>query len=386
MEREFFDLSSKSMKDDAANKPKDPARSSGMQWSFPNKVSVLPQFLSFKTNQEDRPRKTIIDSLASSGYMNMPSKEAFESNQKPFLGVAQRNLYIGKHSAGNKQGRTVYPMQCIDAQCACLQEARIFSVSNQSNQVSPALQSNLATTGLNMVNSVIKPQPLGSKSSGTPLSVLPSIGSIVGSTDLRNSSKSSGMATQLTIFYSGSVCVYNDITPEKAKDIMLMAGNGSAPTQKMAVSTAKLQTAVSIPSKDDGFIMSQSYSPSPLPTSLSLTSHVNSQPGAGTSSYNKPAIIRPIVGSSIAPTNHLESPIIVGSVGSASKESAQPVYLPQARKASLTRFLEKRKERMTSTSPYFYMSKKSYESCSSGSDSVSFSLNFSGSCSVPATN
>ncbi|QCD92319.1 protein TIFY 6B-like isoform X2 [Vigna unguiculata] len=357
-----------------------------MQWSFPNKVSVLPQFLSFKTNQEDRPRKTILDPLASSGYMNMPSKEAFESNQKPFLGVPQRNLSIGKHSARNKQGRTVYPMQCIDAQSACLQEARIFSVSNQSNQVSPALQSNLATTGLNMVNSVIKPQPLGSKSSGTPLSVLPSIGSIVGSTDLRNSSKSSGMATQLTIFYAGSVCVYNDITPEKAMDIMLMAGNGSAPTQKMAVSTAKLQTPVSIPSKDDGFIMSQSYSPSPLPSPLSLTSHVNSQPGGGSSSYNKLAIIRPIVGPSIAPTNHLESPIIVGSGGSASKENAQPVYLPQARKASLARFLEKRKERMTSTSPYFYMSKKSSESSSSGSDSVSFSLNFSGSCSLPATN
>lgn len=65
-----------------------------MQWSFPNKVSVLPQFLSFKTNQEDRPRKTILDSLASSGYMNMPSKEAFESNQKPFLGVAQVCFFI----------------------------------------------------------------------------------------------------------------------------------------------------------------------------------------------------------------------------------------------------------------------------------------------------
>lgn len=399
MEREFFGLSSKNgawttMKDDAANKPKDPVRSSGMRCSFPNKVSVLPQFLSFKTNQEDRPRKTILDPLASSGYMNMPTKEAFESNQKPFLGVPQRTLSIGKHSAGNKQGMVVYPMQCCDAQSACLQEARTFPVSNQSNQVSPVLQSNLATTGLNMVNSGIKPQPLGSKSSGTPLSVLPSIGSIVGSTDLRNSSNSSAMASQLTIFYAGSVCVYNDITPEKAKSIMSMAGNGSTPTQTMAVSTAKLQTAVSIPLKDDGFIMSQSYPPSPLPSPLSLTSDVNSQPGGGSSSNNKLAIIRPIVGPSTAPTNHLESPIIVGSVGSASKENAQPgilclvspVYLPQARKASLTRFLEKRKERMMSTSPYFYMSKKSSECSSSGSDSVSFSFNISGSCSLPATN
>ncbi|TKY44811.1 TIFY 6B [Spatholobus suberectus] len=366
MEREFLGLSSKNgawttLKDGAANKSKDPVRSSVMQWSFPNKVSALPQFLSFKTNQEDRPRKTILDPLASSGYMTMSPKDAFDSNQKPFLGVTQKKLSIGKHAAGNKHGMTVYPLQCCDAQSACLQEARIFSVSNQANQVSPVLQSNLATTGLNMVNSVIKPQHLGSKSSGTPLSVLPPIGSTIGSTDLRNCSKSSGMATQLTIFYAGSVCVYDDISPEKAKAIMLMAGNGSTPTQKMAVSTAKLQPAISIPSKADGFIMNQSYPPSPLPSPLPLTFHANSQPGGGSSSNNELAIIRPI-GPSTTPTNHLESPIIVGSVGSAAKEiTRQPVCLPQARKASLARFLEKRKERMMSTSPYFYTSKKSPE-------------------------
>jgi len=103
-----------------------------------------------------------------------------------------------------------------------------------------------------------------------------------------------------------------------------MAGNGATPTQTVAVSTAKFQTAVSIPSKDDGLIMSQSYAPSPLPNPLSLTSDVNSQPGGGSSSNNKLAIIRPVVGPSTSPTNHLESPVIVGSVGSASKEKAQP--------------------------------------------------------------
>lgn len=389
MEREFLGLlGSKNgawstIKDDATNKPKDAVRSSGMQWSFPNKVSALPQLLSFKTNQEERPRKNVLDPLASSGYMTMSTKDSFESNQKPFLGVTQKNLSISKHAAGTKHGMTGFPFQCSEAQSSCLQETRIFSVSNQSNQVSHVLQSNLATTGLNMVNSVIKPQPLASRSSATPLSVLPSVGSIVGSTDLRNCSKS-GTATQLTIFYAGSVCVYDDISPEKAKAIMSMAGNGSTPSQKMAVSTAKLQPAISIPSKDDGFSISQSYPASPLPSPLPLTSHANSQPGGGSSSNNELAIIRPVVGQSTAPTNHLESTIIVSSVGSATKKIAQPVCLPQARKASLTRFLEKRKERMTSTSPYFYMSKKSLECSSSGSDSVSFSLNFSGSS--PLTN
>ncbi|KAK7314658.1 hypothetical protein VNO77_33185 [Canavalia gladiata] len=353
---EFIGLSSKhgawtTIKEDASNKSKDQVRGSGMQWSFSNKVSALPQFLSFKTNQEDRLRNTIIDPLASSGYMTMSTKDAFDSNQKPFLGVIQKNLSIGKQ-AGNKHGMTVYPMQCSDAQSACLQEARIFSVSNQSNQVSPVLQSNIATTGLNVVNSVIKSQPLGSKSSGTPVSVLPSIGSFVGSTDLRNCSKSSGTPTQLTIFYAGSVCVYDDISPEKAKAIMLMAGNGASPIQNMAVSTSKLQPAISIPSKDDGFIISQSYPSSPLPSPLPLTSHATSQPG----------------------------------IGPSATKLVKPVCLPQARKASLCRFLEKRKERMISTSPYFNMSKKSPECSSSGSDSVGFSLNFSGSYPQPATN
>ncbi|XP_061362650.1 protein TIFY 6B [Gastrolobium bilobum] len=380
MEREFFGLSSKY--GDAANNPKDQVRGSGMQWPFSNKVSALPQFLSFKTTQEDRPRKTILDPLASSGYMNISTKDAFESDQNPFLGVTQKNLSIGKQ-AGNKHGIAFYALQCSDAHSACHQEARVFTVSNHSNQVSSVLQSNLPTTGLNMVNSAIKPQPLGSKSSGTPLSVLPSVGSIVGSTGLRNCSKSSGIPSQLTIFYDGSVCVYDDISPEKAQAIMLLAGKLSAPIQNMTVSTAKLQPAISIPSKDDGFIRNQSY-PSPLPSPLPLISHASSQPGGGSSSNNEPTIIRP-GGPSTTPSNHLESSIVVGSVGSSASKMVQPVFLPQARKASLARFLEKRKERVMNTSPYC-MCKKSPECSTHGSDSVSFSMNSSGCCPLPAIN
>jgi jasmonate ZIM domain-containing protein len=68
---------------------------------------------------------------------------------------------MGKQ-VGNKHGMTVYPLQSSDEQ---------FSVSNQSNN--------------QMINSVTRSQSFGSKSSATPVSFLPSIGSIVGSTDLR---------------------------------------------------------------------------------------------------------------------------------------------------------------------------------------------------------
>ncbi|CAL5186680.1 unnamed protein product [Lathyrus oleraceus] len=361
MEREFLGFTSKSnpwitIKEDASNKSKDPVRSSAMQWSFSNKVSNLPQFLSFKNTHEDASRNILRDPIVSSGF------------------VTQENVSIG-NQVGNKHG--VYPMQCCDAQTICNQESRTFSVSNQSNnQTSSVLPSNLATSGINMVNSVIKSQSFGSKSSAaTPLSVLPSIGSIVGSTDLRNRncSKSNGtIPAQLTIFYGGSVCVYDDISPEKAKAIMLLAGNGT-----------KKQPEISIPSKKDGFIISQSY-PSPLPSPLPMASHANSQQRGGSSSNNEITILRSL-GPSNVPNNHLESSIVATSIGSAPTEMIQSVCLPQARKASLTRFLEKRKERAMSTSPY-YMNKKSNESSTPGSDSASFSIDFSGSSSQPATN
>lgn len=64
-------------------------RDSGMQWSFSNKVSALPQFLSFKAAQEDRSRKTVHDPLPFSTYMTISTSDVFDTNQKPFSSVIQ---------------------------------------------------------------------------------------------------------------------------------------------------------------------------------------------------------------------------------------------------------------------------------------------------------
>ncbi|XP_019457930.1 PREDICTED: protein TIFY 6B-like isoform X2 [Lupinus angustifolius] len=354
-------------------------RGSEMQWSFSNKGSGLSQHLSLKGIQEDRQRKTVLDSIASSGYMTISSnKDAFMSTQKPFSSV--RNFSIGKQT-GNQHGITVYPQQCFDAHSSSHQESVIFSVSNQSNQASPVLQSSLTNTGSKMINSAIKPQPFGSKSSATPVSALPSIGCIVGSTDLRNSSKSSVTPAQLTIFYGGSVCVYDDVSPEKAQAIMLLAGNGTKPIQNMTLSTPKLQSEITTHSNDDCIIIGQSF-PSPLPSPLPLTSRAASRPCVGSSSSNELTMLRP-TGPSTTPSNHLQSPKVVGSA--ATKMVQQVGGLPQARKASLARFLEKRKERVIITSPY-YMNKKSPECSNNGSSGFSFSITSSDSCPLPAIN
>lgn len=61
-----------------------------MHWSFPNKVSAIPHFLSYKAAQDDMPRRSVCDyPLVSSGLMPMSNADAIESNQKPHSGVVQ---------------------------------------------------------------------------------------------------------------------------------------------------------------------------------------------------------------------------------------------------------------------------------------------------------
>ncbi|KAF3623880.1 putative polygalacturonase-like [Capsicum annuum] len=106
--------------------------------------------------------------------------------------------------------------------------------------------------------------------------------------------------SQMTIFYAGQVIVFNDFPADKAKEIMLMASNNANNTQnpinKQAESTVDLVTpAVNI-----------------VPPSLANTSIQEHQ------------------------------------------MTSQPIVsdLPIARRASLTRFLEKRKDRLTAKVPY----------------------------------
>ncbi|KAG2667684.1 hypothetical protein I3760_15G127400 [Carya illinoinensis] len=352
MERDFLGLSSKNVSashvkeeanDDSNNSVH--MRGSGMQWSFSNKISAGPQFLSFGTSQEARPRKTQQESLASSGFMTISTADVFNINQQPYSGIIQKNLTLDKQ-LGNHSAKTVYPRQYYEAHSVhCPQEKY---PQNQRNAVAlgtTVLQSHHFPMGQNVVGSTIKPQPLRIVA---PVSLLPSTDSIVGTTGLRNASKSSGAPAQLTIFYAGSVRVYDDITAEKAQAIMLLAGMGSSPSYHKTLSTAQE------PSPHDGVIKNQSHT-TPLfpglPNPLSLSSQACSQSGVGASRTNELETVKPIEASSF-PTNHLVTSKVVSWVECAGKTLIPTVGLPQARKASLARFLEKRKERVMHMLPY----------------------------------
>ncbi|KAL5545115.1 hypothetical protein UlMin_008899 [Ulmus minor] len=385
MERNFLGLRCQNgpvmVKEEVADDSKNAAleRSSGMQWSFSNKVSALPQFLSFKAPQENRPRKTVQDPLGTSTMMAISNSDAFDSNPKQFSSVIQKKLIPEKQPG---YAMPVYPLQQFDAHTVHHhQEVKKFTLSNQHNQTIPAtmntpvLHSHLSTTCKNSFVSTIKPQSFGGVPIISPVSVLPSSSAVVGTTDLRNAPKSSTGPAQLTIFYAGTVNVYDDISPEKAQAIMLLAGNGSPPTQNnKSVSPAQVEGSTADCSTRNWPHIT-SFSGLPLPTPISVTIRSDSQCGGGSNSSNGLKIVKPVgaLASTNSPSVH---PIVISSIGSATNP-AIPTAVPQARKASLARFLEKRKERVTTKSPYV-VGKKYSEPSSPGSDGISFSVNSSG--------
>jgi jasmonate ZIM domain-containing protein len=302
--------------------------------------------MSFKPSDDhDKPRKTVHDSMPSSGFMPISTVDAFDSNQKPFAGLVQKNTTF------DKQGRNHYVMtshglQQIDAYPVHRsQEVKMFPVSNQSNQTikvsmsSPHIQSHLGSNGQNHISKIMNQQFV------TPISVLPPQSSVVGTTDSRNASKPSDAPTQLTIFYAGSVCVYEDITPEKAQ----ISRPFVADTR-----FAKSHASISSP--------------------ISTTSHVVSQYGGGASSSTNELTTSISKGALASPA----TPKVVNSARTSATHLVSAVAVPQARKASLARFLEKRKERVMSTSPY-NVSKISPDGSIPESECLSLSVNSAGS-------
>ncbi|XWS50852.1 hypothetical protein CRYUN_Cryun12cG0125200 [Craigia yunnanensis] len=337
-------------------------RGSGMQLSFSNKVSAVPQFLSFKAAQEDRPRKAAHDPSMSSGFMAIPTADP---NQKPYSGLTQKQ-------GGNHYTVATYGLQNFDGhQSHRSQEVRIFPVSSQPNQTitvsmtTPLLQSHLTSTGQNINGNTVNPQPFaGFPIMAPPVSVVPP-SSIIGTTDLRYAAKSSGAPSQLTIFFAGSVC---------AQAIMLLAGNGSSAAQSKTTLMTQAQTPIPQPCTADAFVGNNCFTMSPLsglPSHLSVTSHVSLQPGGGSSGTNELTTTTRI-GALASTRNQPEPSKLVNSVGSTATTLIPAVAVPQARKASLARFLEKRKGRVTNASPY-NICKKSPDCGPHGSDGISLS-------------
>ncbi|KAA8529021.1 hypothetical protein F0562_033491 [Nyssa sinensis] len=305
MERDFLGLKSKESEIVVKEETVEGCKDSGVPWPMSNKVSALPHFMSFKTAQEDKTAKIMSDPLAS-GFMALSTADAFDHAHKCSFGEIQ-----------------VLPL---------------------------------------------KQQLLGGIPVTTSHPALPSLGSVAGINEPWFNSKSSAAPAQLTIFYAGTVHVYDDISPEKAQAIMFLAGNGSLAASNTTQPRAQVQTPNSKLAAGDGVFANQPMNTPPcsgLSSPMYVSSHPVGHSGSGSIS-NDEVIAAKTTGVLTAPVSKVDPPKIVTSLGPVSATNMISSAIPQVPKASLTRFLEKRKERLMNSAPY-NLKNKSPECGSPGS-------------------
>nr|ACU20288.1 unknown [Glycine max] len=132
---------------------------------------------------------------------------------------------------------------------------------------------------------------------------------LINSSAIKSVSKSAKTA-QMTIFYGGQVVVFDDFPADKASEIMSYATKGIPQSQNNSVFTY----TPSQPSFPANLVRTSADSSAPITPSVNITNSIHEHPQASS---------RPVV-----------------------------CDLPIARKASLHRFLEKRKDRIASKAPY----------------------------------
>ncbi|KAI3409569.1 Tify domain-containing protein [Psidium guajava] len=356
-----------------------------MQWAFSNEVSGSSHLLSFKAFEEERPKKVIHDSHASSGSMTTQIPDVSNSKWKLQSREPQTSINVDKKAQENC-ALTIYPQQNLNGISVHYpHEVKLYSRSNRPNKTAslpfktPVLQSNFSLVRENMVCSVVNSQPLGGVLDLPPVSLLPSTSSIVGHTDYRCASKPPEMPAQMTIFYAGSVNVYDDVSPEKAQAIMLLASNGPPVTHGKTLATTQGQGqghgAISRITADDFLRGNRPQNISAflgLPNLVSVTSESGSS-SQGRSAYDNDTVMMKQAGSFACPVNKSKTYEVITPIGPGAATLLPTVALPQARKASLARFLEKRKERVISSSPYA-VDKKSPDCSTCTSSEISFSI------------
>jgi len=376
MERDFLGVIGKESgalsRDDGRSNLQDSVfyrNGSGVQWPSCNKASLLPPFMSMKTIREEKS-----DQFSISGFQ--PKPDNFNNNPRTSAPVLPQQYSV--HGCGpsvqNVNGSRVFPVVSHHS-VPFMQNNPFVKVNN-----SPPSSQNVSVTP-------VKQQPYGG---GLNLNGH-LVGSTVGVFVQRELPKPSPLA-QMTIFYAGSVCSFDNIPVDKAKEILMLASKAATVTHP-SIEPPKVETSVKVvdadSSKNSNLMQSQKQSPilvapsCPVTSSpISVTPHAatlsrstsssnNSDSNVtkslsplGPSSQPEPSSCLPLkLNPTASPPAGSGSPanlttglgtaaIRPSGVSTATAAAIMPRAVPQARKASLARFLEKRKERVSSAAPY----------------------------------
>ncbi|MQL97146.1 hypothetical protein Taro_029829 [Colocasia esculenta] len=320
-------------------------------WPFLSVAPSKQQFMNFQASQEERSKTLVFDQVPSSGFQPVTA-DAFTSAHR-FPSVVSQ-----KHLGTDGQGFHQFQLPGYPARGSEPFNGSAASANHPSEVITfPAVSQNsfpIGTTG-----PFFRP---GCSATGTSVT-FHGAGPLTASVAPRDMMKPPGGTAQLTIFYGGMVNVYDDIPLEKALAIMFLADNASsvnssvgnvpvlapvaAPTKVSVIETKNMSHAQNMNHNQTHLTPVCSALPSPISTA----SHSGAQSGSGSNSTADVTGAK----TSISPTSQQESPksIVTTAVGSSSPTAALvPRAVPQARKASLARFLEKRKERVTNVAPY----------------------------------
>ncbi|CAN6478663.1 unnamed protein product [Victoria cruziana] len=344
------------------------------QWPFLDKLQ-LQQFMTIKGGaHEERSKKIGYEQLSSSGFGAISSVDAFETSRR--VPIAAKSFTFDTNGPHIGQGShfglpcATYPAQAVGQGASTShhhsQELRVFPVSNSS--LTASVNNNYykfygaaASTSPNGLPSV---KPFG----GVPITTLHGGSVSAPSRSVPAASAKPTPSAQLTIFYGGSVSVFEDVSLDKAQAIMFLAANASV----LAGNTQNLMAPVPPTTKPiaNGFHSNAMKSTcSGLSSPVSGTSqlqlsggHSGVQSAGGSTSTDEVMAAAKTIGP--LSCNIQQEPSKATPFTSVA--TLAPTAVPQARKASLARFLEKRKERLTIVSPYA----KPPEACKEGDHSA----------------
>ncbi|KAK1349487.1 Tify domain-containing protein [Heracleum sosnowskyi] len=249
--------------------------------------------------------------------------------------------------------------------------AKAFVGMNQGISLSmnnSFFKTQFAGAGQNLAAASTKPHYLGGVLVTAPHSN-PSYPYQTSTKEERLSQITSGAPVQMTIFYGGTVNVFDDISPEKAQAIMLLAGSGPSASYHNAQPRHQLLAPSPKHVAQEVFRSQPLITPpcSGLSSPMSVSSRPMRQTCGGSTKNDGLAKINR---GSTKPVDQAPKVATSVHVAGTSRTTMTQSAVPQARKASLARFLEKRKERTMSSAPYNNLSKTTEGSATPGSSSV----------------